>query len=416
MPNTYQYVDWLTMEGLRLLVNKLQIAQFANTNYNKEFTKPFAVGETVRVPLPQRFLIRDGSGYSPQAIQRLYTTVKVDQQFGIDFEWDDAEAALKMERGEERIKREYLEPAMAQIAQEIDSRCALYFYQNTNNIVGSLGTTPTAMSTYLAARRRMIELACPPGEKGMIVSPGMETTITGSTTVQAYFNPSSEISRQYKEGSMGRAAGFDWYSSMSLYDHTAGTWANTLTVQTTPSDGATSVVVGGTGAETLKKGDVFNFSASYKCNPMTRRSTGTLAQFVVTQDLTLTGGTTDVLYFKPALYGPGSQYQNVDALPVGASATITNFPGTTTPGSTNNHGVNGLALHGDAFALVGVKLALPKAVEISSQTRDPETGISVRFIRQYDAIESKMINRFDVLLGFGDLYPDSCAVRVLSLV
>lgn len=402
------------MESLRILINKAQVAPFFNTEYNKEFTREFAVGETVRVKLPQRFLVRDGLGYSPQPIDRKYTTVTVDQIFGIDFEWDSVEKALRMERSMDSIRSEYIEPAMAQLANELDSRCALWAYQNTNNIVGALGTTPTSIGTYLQARQRLNELSCPAGDRGMIVSPGMEYTIVSNTTT--VFNPASEISRQYKEGSMGRAAGFDWYSSNNLYSHTAGTWANTLTVQTTPSNGATSVVVGGTVSETLKKGDVFAFSASYKVNPVSRRSVGHLAQFVVTEDLTLTGGVADVLKFAPAIYGPNHQYQNVDALPVGASATITNWPGTTAPGTGPKKGINGLALHQNAFALVGVKLEVPKAVELASQTRDPATGISIRFIRAFDTEQSKMINRFDVLCGFGNLYPDNCAVRVASLI
>ena len=228
-----------------------------------------------------------------------------------------------MERGESALKREYLDPAMNQIANELDSRCSLWAYQNTNNIVGALGTTPTTILTYLQARQRLNELSCPAGERGMIVSPGMESTLIG-TGVQSQFNPQADVSRQYKEGSMGRAAGFDWYSSNNLYDHTAGTWAAACTVQTTPSNGATSVVVGGTLGQTFVKGDVFNFSASYACNPVSRRSVGFPKQFVVTETLTLTGGTTDSLKFQPANHGPGSPYQNVYALPVGASATITN--------------------------------------------------------------------------------------------
>ena len=52
---------------------------------------------------------------------------------------------------------------------------------------------------------------------------------------------------------------------------------------------------------------------------------------------------------------------------------------------------------------------------MSSQARDPKTGISVAFVRMFDPVERKMVNRFDVLLGFGNLYPDNCAVRIASL-
>src|SRR4051812_19443373 len=197
--NAFVFTDWLTMEGLRLLKNKLQVGQFFDTSYNKEFTQDFAVGDTVRVKLPNRGFIRDGLGYAPQPIQRIYTTVACDQIFGYDFEWDSAEKALKMERGEDQIKKEYLEPAMAQIAQEIDSRAALWAYQNANNVVGVLGTDPTSTTTHMQARQRLIELGCPPsGDKGYLIPPQYATSLVPA--VQSLFQPGSDIARQYKEG------------------------------------------------------------------------------------------------------------------------------------------------------------------------------------------------------------------------
>jgi len=395
------------MESLRILSNQLVVAETFNTDYNKEFTKQFAVGESVRVKNPQRFTIREGLGYTPQALDRNYTTVACDQIFGIDFEWDSAEEALKLERGQEMIRKEYIEPAMCQLAQEIDSRAASWAYYNTNNIVGILGTNPTNTDIAQSARQRLMENACPPGDLRMIVSPGTESGIVnGSTTI---FNPTSEISRQYKEGSMGRARGFDWYSSMSLYNHTSGTWAGTVEV-TTGGTGGSSQILTATTNDTFKRGDVFTIAGVNNVNPKTRRSTGSLKQFVITQDV-ISAASAATINFLPAIVGPGSQYQNVDALPA-TGADLTLMPGTTSPNAKT--GVQGLAIHKDAFALVGVKLELPTAVELKSQARDPKTGLSIRFIRQFDAIQSKMVNRFDVLLGFGNLYPDNCAVRIMS--
>lgn len=409
MANSFLTTDWLTMESLRILKNKLQVAQFANTDYNKEFTREFAVGDTVRVKLPQRFLIRDGLGYQPQAINRLNTTVTCDQIFGVDFEWDSAEQALKMERGAEAVKREYIAPAMAQIAQEIDSRFAQYCYQNTNNIVGVLGTDPTSFQTVNQARQRLVELACPPGlKKGMIIPPSVNTSLVNAAI--QYFNPTSEISKQYKEGSIGINSGFDWYESMSLYSHTAGTWAGAVTTSSAGQSGSSLAVTCTTG-DTFKQGDVISIAGVYAVNPMTRRRTtsATTKQFVITADTTGSGSAA-TLPISPAIFGPGSQYQNVDALPANGAA-LTLFPGTSSP--SGKAGINALAVTSEAFALVGVKLETPKAAEVASQTRDPETGISVRFVRMFDPIQSKMVNRFDVLLGFGSLYPDSCAVRLL---
>lgn len=399
------------MESLRILTNKLVMPQFFNTDYSKEYQKEFPIGETLRVKLPQRFTVRDGLGYSPQAINRINTTLTVNQIFGVDFEWDSAEKALNMERGEDAVRREYIAPIMAQLAQEIDTRCIQWAYQNTNNIVGVLGTSPTTMNTFQAARQRLIEKACPPGDnKGMIIAPAVNTSLVPALASQ--FNPTSEISKQYKEGSMGKMSGFDWYESAALYSHTAGTWASSVTVKGASQSGS-SLTITATAGDTFKVGDVFSIANVFAVNPSTRRVIDTVntAQFVVTQALTAVGGGTDTIQISPSIFGPGSQYQNVDALPADGAA-LTLFPGTTSPNGKS--GIQNIAIQRDAFALVGVKLETHKAVEVSSQTRDPESGISIRFVRAWDNIQSKMTNRFDVLLGFGNLYPDNCAVRVMG--
>jgi hypothetical protein len=229
MPNAFKVVDWISMEVLRLLVNKLEVAQFMNTDFNKEFTKEFAVGDTVQVKMPQRFTIREGLAYSPQALNRLTTTVSMTEIFGVDFEWDSLEKALKLERGDDAIRREYLEPAAAQLASELDSRASKFVYENTPNIVGVLGTDPNTVATFQQARERLINLACPAsGEKGMIIPPAVNTALV--PVLATAFNPTSEISKQYKQGSIGKLSGFDWYETPTLHRHTAGTWASAVTV------------------------------------------------------------------------------------------------------------------------------------------------------------------------------------------
>lgn len=421
MANTFQVVDWLAQESLRLLVNNLAIASYFNTDYNDQYTKEFAVGETVRVPLPQRWLVTSGLGYQPQGINRLFTTVTVDQIFGIHFEYDSIEQALKLERGREKFKGEYLDKAMAQLGQEIDSRAAAWAMANTNNIVGALGTTPTSFDIAGQARQRLIENACPAGEKGMIVTPAMmRTLVTNSTPLQ--FNPQNEVAKAFREGYYGYAQGFEWDESMSLYSQTTSVWANQATgVQVTAvglnaTGAVTSLTVSCTTGDTFIAGDIITCGAVNNVNPATRRSTGTLKNILITQSTVgvASAATIQVQAGTQGLIGPGSPYQNVDALPL-ANAYLALMPGTTMTNATAKTGMNGLALHRDAFALVGVKLEIPKACEMSSQARDPKTGISVAFVRMFDPIERKMVNRFDVLLGFGNLYPDNCAVRIASL-
>jgi hypothetical protein len=398
------------MESMRLLTNKLEVSQAFNTEYNKEFTREFAIGENLRVKLPNQGVIRNGLGYNPQAINRLYTDVTVDQVFGYDFEWDSVEAALDVERGMAAFKREYIEPAMAQIKQEIDSRAALYAYQNSNNIVGILGTDPTSLTVFNEARQILVEKAgVDQGKRWTLIPPSVNTALVG--TALGLFNPPDAISKQYKEGAIGRYAGSDWYESMSLYSHTAGTWQGAVTIEGADQSGA-SLLLNVTSGDTFLKGDVIGLGGVYPTNPMTRRQTQSADTMTVTvlADVTASASTATIS-ISPTLYGPGSPYQNITALPAD-DAALTLFPGTTSPNGKT--GKQGLVINKGAFALVGVKMETPKAVEMASQTRDPESGISVRFVRMFDPQQSKMVNRFDVLLGFGRLRPNNSSVRVLA--
>lgn len=410
MPNVSEYTDWLTMESLDLLTNSLEIPSAFNSDFNKEFTKEFAVGDTVRIPYPWRPQIRTGLQYQPQAIERIHTTVTVNQIFGVDFEWDSAEEALELPRGREKIQKEILGPAMSQMKQQIESACALWAYQNTNNIVGVLGTDPTTLTPSAQARQRMFELAGTKGKKQLFIPPQVNTSLVPAFAT--YFQPADAISKQYREGIIGRAQNFDWSESMSLYDHTAGTWAvlGALTVNGNGQSG-TTLNINCTTGDTFNVGDVFSIATVFPVNPATRRksNSATTKQFVVTA-AAVGAANIAALSISPGIVGPGSAYQNVDALPV-TGALLTMFPGTAAPSAKS--GKQALALGQDAFALVGVKLANPEACELASMTRDPVSGISISFFRMMDPNTRRMINRFDCMIGFGNLYADSYAVRYL---
>lgn len=410
--NNFVNTSWVSMEILRLLVNKLVCTEYFNRSWEKDFDKEFAPGSTVQIKFPQRFLTVDGMGYAPQGINRISTTVSLDTWIQVPFEWDDYERAVKLERSEEELRENYWSPAAAAIAQAIDSKAANWARLNTSNLVGQLGTDPNAVTTYYQARALLEkEAAQADGRRCCLISTSMMTTLGGAIT--NVFNPPSEISRMWKQGTIGVLAGFDFYESNSLYSHTAGTWAATVKCIGSNQSGA-SLVIQGTSGDTINPGDKFNIAAVNMVNPMTYRSAGPLtlrtftypgpAQFVMT-------GGSDTIPILPAIYGPGSQYQNVDALPQN-NANLTLWPGTTSPNGKT--GTVGLGLTREAFALVGGKLYLPKAVEASAQQQDPESGIAIRKVIAWDPVRSMQVNRYDSLIGFGNLYQQNGAVAVLG--
>jgi hypothetical protein len=408
--NNFLNTQWVSMKVLRLLLNKLVVAEYFNRSWEKDFEKEFAPGSQVTVKFPQRFTVSDGMGYQPQGINRLQTAVNLNQWLQVAFEWDDYEQAVKLERSEEELEDQYFEPAAAALAQECDSRCAKWAYQNASMTVGALGVDPTTVQTYYQARQRLEENAAGVlGKRAMLISSSMMTSL--GTNITNIFHPADEIDQMWKEGTIGKLGGATFYESQSLYSHTAGTWAASVVVYGSNQSG-TSLVITATAGDTFNVGDKFSILNVNTVNPMTRRVPGhaTNKVFTITQALTAAGGVgADTINFLPPIYGPTSQYQNVDALPVSGVA-LTLWPGTTAP--NGKVGTVGLNLTRDAFAFVGSKLYSPKAVEESGSAQDPDTGLSVRKVKAWDPVRSVQVNRMDSLFGLGNLYQDNGAVAV----
>ena len=405
--NSFLDTSWVSMKVLAFLQNMLEVASAFNTDWDSEFGKTFPVGQTVQIKLPQSWLVRQGLGYNPQGISRLATTVSLDQVFGIEFEWDSYQTLVYMERSEAELETQYLKPAALQLAQEVDSRAAQFGYLNASNVVGSLGTDATSINVFAAAERRLYEKACAGTMRHLCLSPSLMQSYVQNNVTQ--FNPGSDIAKMWRKGLVGEAAGWEWYRSNSLYKHTAGTASTSGVTMTGASQSGNSLTVTGTNGQTIKQGDKFSIDSVNGVNPRTRRA-GTMGvmNFTVLADVTLTGGT-DTITVLPAIYGPGSQYQNVDALNAN-SAPLTFWPGT--PAPSGKSGIVSLGMANQAFALSGGKFEVPKAVERAEQTVDPDTGMSVRFVRAWDQRESKMTNRFDMCIGFGNLYQDNDAVVI----
>jgi hypothetical protein len=148
-------------------------------------------------------------------------------------------------------------------------------------------------------------------------------------------------------------------------------------------------------------------------NPAHKGSIGSAKTVVLQQDCTIVGGSTATAYFEPALYGPGTGDQNISVLPT-AGHVVVLHPGTTTPSGL--HGVNGLCLSEDAFAIVFGTFKDPKSGEKAITRRDSETGVSISYWEGTNFETRATGHRFDVMIGFGALRPEISAIRMASLL
>jgi hypothetical protein len=408
--NNFATTNWVSMKILWYFKNSYEVAAQFNSDWESEFGKSFPIGSSAQIKFPQQWLTTKGLAYQEQGIQRLVTSVNLDQIANVHFGWDSYERLVKMERSEKELEDSYLYPAGQALAQQIDTDAADWARRYTSNVVGTLGTDSTTLDFALAAEQMLFAYACPAAaERYLCLSPQLMRSYVKTNVTQ--FNPQKAISDMYRKGVIGDAAGWKWVRSNSLAAHTVGTAPSHATTVSGANQSGSLLTIIGTAADTIQPGDKFNIALVNAVNPATRVKNGLgLKQFVYTggAPFVLTGGADQIPIF-PAIFGPGSAYSNVDALPANGAA-LTFWPGTTTPSGLS--GTVSLGLSNYAFAKAFGKFENPEAVEKAERSTDPETGAEVAFVRAWDQFNRKMTNRFDMCYGFGNLRADYSAVAV----
>jgi hypothetical protein len=115
------------------------------------------------------------------------------------------------------------------------------------------------------------------------------------------------------------------------------------------------------------------------------------------------GRTTSVPIFPtPIVAGTGVANGNCSVAPTSGKAIVW------TTGATITSSPQNLAFHKEAFVLGTADMELPPDVQAHRESMD---GISIRFLRQYDAMSDFSVYRFDVLGGFAVTRPE-LAVRI----
>lgn len=398
MSNSYLKPSAITAEALRVLHNNLPFIKNIDKQHDKETEFGGQKrGSTLRIRLPNQYTVRETWAINAQDQNEQSVSLVIGQIRGVDMNFSDADLALEINE----FSKRFIEPAMQTLASKIDYYCFGEAYKATAQSVGTAGTTPNNMLTWLQGGQKLTESACPVNNRKAVINPAAEAnTVNGLASL---FNPNKEISNQYLTGSMGRALGFDWFSSQNVPNHTTGNSADDASILiddaagTNLTEGTTTMHVDGldSATGTFKEGDVLTIANVYAVNPETKQSTGSLRQFVVTADATAASNEVD-LSLSPAMYSTGA-LQNVDALPVdGAAVTVIGSASTAYP--------QNLVFHPDAYTFASANLEMPKDVSFKAQMA--MDGINIRILRQYDINNANYPLRLDVFFGFLAQRPD----------
>ena len=392
MSNSILTIDMITRKALEILENSLVITRTVNRQYDDSFAVEGAkIGSTLRIRLPDRALVTDGAALQVQDDNEQFTTLTVSSQKHIGVNFTTAELTMQLDDFAERV----LKPRISQLASSIDADVANSF-KSIYQSVGTPGTTPGTSLVLLQGQQKLNEAAAVMAPRYSTVNPAANAGLVEG--MKGLFNPTNTISRQFKNGLMGEGVlGFEEISmSQSIKQHTTGTRTGSHTVTSAvTAQGSTTILITGTGTQTIKQGDVFTVANVYAVNPQTRESTGSLQQFVATADATAAGGAYTVSV-SPAMYTSGHALATIDAFPQ-ASAVVTFL------GSASTQYPQNLIYHKDAITFATADLLMPQGVDMAS--RQVHNGISMRIVRQYDINNDRLPCRIDVLYGFSVIRP-----------
>ena len=409
MSNNLLTISKITNEALMVLENELTFTSEVDRNYDDQFAVVCAkIGSTVNVRRPGRFIGTTGPALNVEDFNETSVPVTLSTQFHVDTQFTTQDLALSLDMFSDRV----LKPAIAAIANKVDRDGLQMAALNTANIVGTAGTPPTGLITYLTAGAYLDSEGAPrDGRRSCIVEPFTGATIVDS--LKGLFVPNDKIGMQYSKGLMGRdSAGMNWKMDQNVYSQTFGSYAGTIATNTSTATGyltsgwaqTSTISVTSTGAVSLNAGDVIQIAGVYAVNPQNRQAYGSnkLRNFVVMSAASGTGTTFNVTV-SPAVISAG-QFQNV-SIPSPGAAAVTPFNQTGAVSPQN------IVMHRNAFTMAMADLELPEGVHFAGRAADKDLGLSIRVVRQYTINNDSIPTRLDVLYGWAPLYPElACRV------
>jgi len=401
MANTLLTPSVITKEALMYLHQNLNFIGNIQTTYDDQFAKTGAkIGESLKIRMPNQFTVRSGEVMNAVDVVERTETLAVSTRKGVDMNFTVTDLTMTIDDFSER----YIQPAMAVLAANIEAD-ALSMVKDVYNFYDGVGAANTHANIQ-QGRQKLQEGLAPTPNRCVLHDPTSVTDVMNSTI--AYFHDSAALTKQFKEGLLGRAAGMDHFENTLLLPHTTGTSAegdsgyNINNASTEVAD-ATDIANGyqtittEAGSATFLQGDIITIDGVYRVHPETKTSTGVLQNFVITTD---TGASATTMVISPPIIASGAR-QNVDAAAAN-DATINKIGG----GNAATW-KQALAFQKGAFGFATADLLMPEGVDFAA--REVMDGISMRIVRNYDIVNDKLPCRIDVHYGYKTLRAELAA-------
>lgn len=389
MANTVLTHQMIARMAAQILEEEAPFIANINKGRQDEFgvdVQGFKKGDTVKIKIPTAGRVFDGAvfaagGAAADVIEES-VNLTLDTQKHIALQFGAKEKMLDISDFKERILRPQMQTLSSVIEADLIARAvATVPNQVTMTLAGANPSQALAL-----ARAKMNQYLTPAGERSTVLSGAANVALSGE--VSRLYNPTQVSSKAYLQGYVASAFGSDLYEHQSIPVLNNGT-ATGLTVSSAGQAGK-SITMTATGTGTVTKGTILNIAGVNAVHPLTGQDLGVLQDFVVTENATVTTGTSVKIF--PAINDVAPNKTTSAKAANGAVVTVKSV-----------NGFQNLEFHKDAFTAAFAPL--PVIASCEGYTARLPSGISVRVMTFGDGNNDIERTRIDVLYAFQAVRP-----------
>jgi hypothetical protein len=414
LTSVYNNQAFITAKALKQVKNNLVMVSRVARRWDGDFGGSFAasnggpdggkIGTTLNIRNPWFPSLRTGSTAAPSAYADYFTPVSL-LQLGVDYEVTVADQTLNVDEFYSNI----VDPMAKTLYQNMDYVCWQAINPGVqgggfNQFIGKPGTPLTNSQNIMDAYAVMQTQASVFTDDKISVALNPHTNANVWQGISTVFNPQSDGSTRWRNGSIGHVAGIDYCQTANAQALTLGTWSGTILYSSGASDGGNTITVSGmTGA--FAPGEHFTLNGVSAVTPMGKATQSELKHFVVESQ---TGA---VVTFSPAFHLTGP-LQNINALPI-TGANLNPWGFTTASELTAGTGQiarESLVFHEDAIAFCMADLidtsnlgGVAGGNKFAARMKDPQTGLRCSTLFWIDGYNHKILFRLDALYNAAPL-------------
>jgi len=213
----------------QMLSDQLQFCKQVTKHEFSDFEgkNGYSAGQTIYTNKPARFVPTTSfditSSQEDIVEERVALTLDTVSSVGVNLTSQELAYDMNLKALAERV----IKPAVSAIAQNVEQTFIEKATDATFNSVGTAGSETFVPDTILSARAMLNKnLAPKDGQRTLLLN--SEATREAVDARKALFHSASEVEKQYKQGMVGKADGFDWYETELLNLHTNGTQTVTM--------------------------------------------------------------------------------------------------------------------------------------------------------------------------------------------